>query len=470
MMAEENEVTSEKTTELASPVVIVFVVSCVQFLTPFLSSSTGIALPTIGNELGSSATEIGMFQMCYILAMTILMLPFGGFSDIHGRKKIFITGLVISIFSTLALGLSNSTAEFMFFRVVQGIGASMIVTTSIAIIASGIPREHNGRAMGIVAGMAYFGMAFGPVIGGTIVTNLGWRWLFFLIIPVQIVALVLTLVKLKGEWAEARSQKFDWFGSIIYAFSLSIMIIGLTSLTRFDFAWILALVGLVGLVCFFVIELKQNQPLLNVQLLIDNKKFTIGNIATFINYGAAFGFIFLFTLYLQFVKGLNAQQAGVFMMIQPCIQAIISPWAGRLADRYNPENLATVGMIICAVGLLASTQTGPETSWFFIVFLMAFLGTGFGLFASPNIKAIIGCVAPRYFGTASSISGTMRVGGILASSVIITTVLALFMGTSAVTVETRMDFVQSMSVCLIIFAAMSVLAVIITLINKIHHR
>lgn len=437
--------------EIASPVVIVFVVSCVQFLTPFLSSSTGTALPTIGNEFGSSASQLGMIQTGYILAMTILMLPFGGFSDIHGRKRIFIIGLIISILSTLALGLSGNTSAFIFFRVVQGVGAAMIMTTSISIIASGIPREHNGRAMGIVSGMAYFGMAFGPVIGGTIVTNLGWRWLFFLIIPVQLSALLLTLTKLKGEWAEARGKRFDWIGSIIYSLSLSIMIIGFTSLTKFDFAWILVIIGLVGCFCFFKIELIRKQPLLNVRLLIENKKFTISNIATFINYGAAFGFIFLFTLYLQFVKGLSAQQAGFVMMIQPCIQAVISPFAGRLADKYNPENLATFGLIICAVGLLASTQIGPETSWFVIVSLMVILGTGFGLFSSPNIKAILGCVAPRYFGTASSISATMRMGGILASSVIITVILALYMGTSAVTIETRMYFVHSMSACLVIF-------------------
>lgn len=452
--------------ETASPLVIVFVVSCVQFLTPFLSSSTGIALPTIGTEFGSSATELGMIQMCYILAMTTLMLPFGGFSDIHGRKKIFIIGLLLSILSTLALGLSQNTPEFIFFRVLQGVGAAMIMTTSISIIASGIPREHNGRAMGIVAGMAYFGMAFGPVIGGTIVTNLGWRWLFFLIIPVQLLALLLTLAKLKGEWAESRGERFDWFGSITYSLSLSIMIVGVTSFSRFDYAWILVIFGLVGFLFFLKIEVNQKQPLLDVRLLIENKKFTISNIATFINYGAAFGFIFLFTLYLQFVKGLNAQQAGIFMMIQPCIQAVISPFAGRLADKYNPENLATFGMVLCAVGLLASTHTGPETSWIVIVFFMTILGTGFGLFASPNIKAILSSVAPKHYGTASSVSATMRMGGILASSVIITTILALYMGTSTITIETRMDFVHSMSVCLIIFAAMSVLAVVITLINK----
>ena len=456
--------------ETASPVVIVFVVSCVQFLTPFLSSSVGIALPTIGGEFGASASELGLIQMCYILAMTTLMLPFGRFSDIHGRKKIFLLGLILSIISTLALGLAENTHEFIFFRVVQGVGAAMIMTTSISIIASGIPREHNGRAMGIVAGMAYFGLAFGPVIGGTIVTNLGWRWLFFLIIPVQLLAVLLTLVKLKGEWVEARGERFDWLGSITYLLSLSIMIIGFTSLSRLDYAWLLTILGFVGFLFFLKIELKQEQPLLDVRLLIENKKFTISNIATFINYSAAFGFIFLFTLYLQFVKGLNAQQAGLFMMIQPCIQAVISPIAGRLADKYNPENLATFGMVICAIGLLASTHVGPETSWTVIISLMAILGTGFGLFASPNMKAILGSVAPRHFGTASSVAATMRMGGILASSAIITMILALYLGTSTITIETRMAFVHSMSVCLVIFTAMSVLAVVITLINKIKHR
>ena len=288
-----------------------------QFLTPFMMSATGVALPAIGREFNAGAVHLGLIEMVYILAVTLLLLPSGRFADIHGRKKIFITGASIMTVATLFLAMSMNIRFFIVLRFFQGVGAAMITATSMAIITSVIPRHKLGQAMGIIIACVYMGLSAGPTLAGIMITNFGWRWIFYAAVPLELAALLLTVVKLKGEWAGARGQKFDWAGSLIYMTALFALITGAAGLEKVHGALWLAGAGGVLLVVFLFFEARIPSPLLDMHLLATNRVFTFSNIATWINYAACFGFLFFFSIYLQSVKGLPAQTAGLILVIQP---------------------------------------------------------------------------------------------------------------------------------------------------------
>lgn len=442
---------------------VLFIVSSVQFLTPFMSSSVGIALPVIGREFQASAMQLGLIQMVYILAVSITMLPAGRFADIHGRKRIFITGTVVSIFSTLAIPLCIGVRTFILFRLFQGIGAAMITATSFAILTSVFPASKRGKAMGIVTAFIYLGLAAGPTIAGIMITHMGWRCIFYFMLPVQITALVLTLIYLHGEWADSKGETFDWQGSVVFALALSILVMGMTWINKMSGSWILILAGLVGLALFFQIQKKTKRPLIDVHLITTNLTFTLSNIATLINYAASFGIIFLFSLYLQYTKGFSAQTAGFIMMVQPLTQAMLSPLSGRLSDIYPATWIATLGMAMCTMGLFLASFMGVTTSLAVIFTILILQGIGFGLFSTPNMNAIMSSVQPRYYGIASSMVGTMRTQGMLVSMAIVTVIITHYMGDQAVTPDNMGHFIKSMQISLRIYSIMGVVGIAFSL-------
>ncbi|SMD12064.1 drug resistance transporter, EmrB/QacA subfamily [Desulfocicer vacuolatum DSM 3385] len=447
----------------SSPGAVLFIVTTVQFLTPFMSSSVGIALPVIGREFNASATQLGLIQMMYILAVSVTMLPAGRFADIHGRKRIFIAGTVITILTTLAIPISTGIRTFILFRIFQGIGGAMITATSFAILTSVFPESKRGKAMGIIVAFVYLGLATGPTLGGIIATHMGWRWIFYFMVPFQITALVLTLTRLCGEWADSKGDAFDWQGTIVFALALSILITGMTQINKMPWAWPMIMAGLLGLGLFFQLQKKTEHPLIDVQLLTGNPTFTLSNVATLINYAASFGIIFLFSLYLQYTKGFSAQTAGIIMMVQPLTQALVSPLAGRLADRYPATWIATLGMASCTLGLFIASFLVNTTPLSLILTILVLLGVGFGFFSTPNMTAIMSSVQPRYYGTASSLVGTMRTQGMLVSMAIVTVIINHYLGDQAVTPENMNDFMKSMQLSLWVYTAMGVVGILFSM-------
>ncbi len=443
----------------SSPVAVLVIVSTVQFLTPFMSSALGVALPAIGAEFEASAVALGLIQMGYILSASILLLPAGRYADIHGRKKIFITGTWIAIIATLGLPFSPNIRWLIFFRLGQGMGAAMITATSFAILTSVFPASKRGWAMGIIVSFVYAGLTLGPTLSGIIVTHMGWRWIFYLMLPLEIAALILTLTCLKGEWRDAKGETFDWQGSILFALSLTLMMVGLSRISQVSYAPGLLITGMVGLAIFFVLQKRTRNPLIDVHLLTSNLTFTLSNIATLINYAASFGIIFLFSLYLQYTKGFSPQSAGFILVVQPATQMLLAPIAGRLSDHYQPKRIATMGMACCGVGLFLASFIEPQTSLGMILFILILLGIGFGFFSSPNMTAIMSSVAPKYYGTASSMVATMRTQGMLISMAIVMLVMSAFLGDQAVSAHNMNDFIGSMQLSLRIFSVMSLMGV-----------
>ncbi len=312
------------------------VVSVVQFLVPYMLSSLVVALPAIGKEFSAGAMHLSLIEMVYMLGLAIFLLPAGRFADIYGHKKVFISGIAITILSTIMLGLSMNIETLILLRFAQGVGGAMITATGLTILSFVFPPSERGKAMGIVVSCVFIGLSAGPTLSGMVVSFLGWRYIFFLAVPVQIAALVLAIIKLRSEWINEKEGRFDLVGSMIYMGSLLSLIVGTTQLNEAGIAKWFALPGGLGFVWFFIYEYKKESPLLNVALLFTNRTFTFNSLATLINYAASFGVMFFFSIYLQAIKGFSPKTTGFILMIQPVIQAVLAPVAGRLSDKYPP--------------------------------------------------------------------------------------------------------------------------------------
>ncbi|MEN6328705.1 MAG: MFS transporter, partial [Methanobacteriaceae archaeon] len=262
--------------------VALLVASIAAFFTPFMGSAINIALPTIGFDFGADAVLLNWVTNGFLLAAAIFAVPFGRIADIHGMKKIFTYGMIIFTIASLFCALSPNTLSLIGARVLQGIGTAMIFVTSLAIITSVYPPHKRGNAIGINIAAVYVGLSLGPVLGGLMTQYLGWRSLFFLMIPFGLLVIFLVYWKLHDEWAASRGEKFDLAGTILYSLMLFLIMYGFSSLP--DVSGIVMLIlGVAGLLAFIRWETRTKSPVFNVRLF-KNVTFAFSSLAALINY------------------------------------------------------------------------------------------------------------------------------------------------------------------------------------------
>ncbi len=432
------------------------------FLTPFLGSAVNLALPAIGKELNANAVQLGWVVSSFILSSAMFLLPFGRFADIAGRKKIFSTGILLFAITTSLIIFVRSITSLIVLRVVQGISSSMIFGTSLAIITSVFEPGERGRAMGINITATYLGLSCGPVIGGILTQYLGWRSIFAFLVPFAVAALILIRRRIKTEWADASGDRFDWRGSVIYAVSLSFLMYGFSRLPA-TMGWILIAAGFILAVVFLLAEKKSSNPVFDINLILHNRVFAFSGIAALINYSATSAIAFFISLYLQYLKGLDARTAGLIMISQPVAMTILSPLAGKLSDRKNPGNIASAGMAMTAAGLIMLCFITAATPDYVVVLLLLLMGIGFGLFSSPNSNAIMSSVGKRHLGVASGVVGTMRMIGQMLSMGIAMMLLSLYIGRNTIKPETYPGLIAAMRTGFLIFSGLSVLGIFASL-------
>jgi len=423
------------------------------FITPFMASSINIALPAIQKNFGTDAVLLSWVSTAYLLATAVSLVPFGRLADIHGRKKIFLYGMIIFTISSTLAALSVSTLMLIILRVFQGVGSSMIFGTRMAILTSVFPLEERGKVIGINVAAVYIGLSCGPFFGGMMTQYLGWRSIFLLGIPLGSFVIYLIIKHLKGEWAEAEGEPFDMAGAVIYVFTLVCIMYGFSRLPSVLSAGLL-LFGIAGIAIFIMWESKIEYPVFEISLFRENRLFVFSCLAALINYSATFGVTFLLSLYLQYIKGLSPQQAGFILVSQPVLMATIAPIAGRLSDKIEPRIISSTGMALTALGLLLLTGIDSHTSLKYIVLCLMLLGSGFGFFSSPNTNAIMSSVEKRFYGVASGSVGTMRLLGQMLSMGIATLTFALFIGRVQISPDNYPEFMKSVSFAFIIFSCL----------------
>jgi len=427
-----------------------------------MGTSVNVALPAIGTQFHLDAFTLSWVTTAYLLASVVCMVPLGRVADLYGRKRVFLVSLWVYAVASLLCAFAPSAFLLILSRIAQGIGGAMIFVTSTAIVVSVYPQAERGRVLGLVITSVYCGMSLGPVLGGLLAEHFGWRSIFLTTVPVAAATIALVWWRLRGEWVADEREPFDLLGAALYGSMYIALIFGLTLLPApLGAVWLLAGAG--GVALFVWRESAAAHPLLDVRLFRSNRVFALSNLAALINYSATYAVAFLLSLYLQIVRGMSPDHAGLIILAQPAMQALSSPFAGRLADRVDARGPASIGMAMTAAGLLLLGTIHDATSTVFIVGCLLVVGLGFGLFSSPNTHAVMSAVEPRIYGVASSTVSAMRVTGQMLSMGIVTLILNVFIGGAAITPALRDPFVQATRTAFLVFGLLCAAGILASL-------
>lgn len=418
-----------------------------------MGASVIVALPAIGAEFTMGAVLLGWINTAYLLAAATFLIPFGRLGDIYGRKRIFSAGVTLLLISSVLLATSTSSGMMILFRVLQGFASSMIFATGLPILMSVVPPAERGKAIGLTVAAVYLGLSTGPFVGGFITQQLGWRFIFWINVPLCLLLLTVTTLLLKGDWLAEERSRFDVRGAAILAAGLLLTMYGFTTMPSY-LAGVLVLLGAMGLYLFVKYEQTSANPLVEISLFRNNPTFAFSNLAALINYAATFAVGFVLSLYLQKIRGLMPQVAGTILVAQPIVQAIFSPLAGRLSDKVEPRTLASLGMAVICVGLLMLTMVSMTTPITYIVACLVLLGFGFALFSSPNTNAIMSSVGRNDYGFAGATVSAMRQIGMMFSMAVVTVTMTLFIGSSEIMPANADRFIVSCRYAFAIFALM----------------
>ncbi len=429
------------------------------FTTPFLVSSVNIAMPAIQAGFDLTAVALSWVSLTYLLAVAASLVPFAKVADRLGRKRVYAWSWVVMIAGCILAVFAPSAWMLYVARVIQGVGAGMSFATSPAILTSVFPPEERGKALGITIGATYIGLTVGPVLGGVLTGGFGWHSIFVVAAAIAATTLAVVVVRLKGlEWCEPARGSFDFLGTALYIAGLCAFLLGLSLLPEGTGVALVA-AGAVGLLLFGWWETRAPDPVFAVRLFMRNRVFTFSNVAALINYSATFAVTFLLSLYLQYIKALSPEQAGLVLIAGTAVQAGFSPFAGRLSDRIEPRLVATTGMALCVVGLVMLMVVGMGTSVWYVAGVQCVFGLGFAFFSSPNTSTIMGSVERRFLGAASAAVAVMRSAGMSFSMGITALVLALVVGRREILPADYPAFLTSMRISLIIFAVLCVVGV-----------
>lgn len=406
---------------------ILLVTTLSSFLTPFMGSAVNVALPAIAKDLSMTALSLSWVATSFILAATMTLIPLGRLADIYGRRRFYIYGALIFTVASSFCILSPSQFFLIAARTVQGVGGAMIFSTGTAMLVSAYPLEERGKIIGINVAAVYIGLTIGPFVGGLLTEHFGWRFIFLFTAALGLIITLIATATIKEEWSGINGTHFDYAGSLLYAIALFSIIYGLSQLPSLNALFLIG-TGLLCLALFIFQQLKSPSPLLDIHLFLNNKVFAFSNLAALINYCATFAVTFLLSLYLQHIKMLSPSQTGSILVAAPVVQALLSPVAGRLSDRFEPQIISSIGMVLTVIGLVPLIFLSNQTSIEYILFCLILLGVGFALFSSPNVNAIMSAVEKKFFGVASATVSTMRLTGQMFSMGITMLVFAVILG------------------------------------------
>lgn len=440
------------------------------FLTPFMGSAVNVALPAIAKELCMTALAISWVATAFLLAAAITLVPLGRLADIYGRKRIFLYGAIIFTAASLLCIWSPAQTFLILMRAIQGIGGAMIFSTGTAMLVSAYPPGDRGKILGINIAAVYIGLTVGPFIGGLLTEHWGWRYIFAFNAVLGAIVIVLTTGMIQEEWVGAKGERFDLAGALLYGAALFALMYGL-SLIPLPRALLLIALGLICLVFFVLRQLNIPFPILDIRIFLNNRVFAFSNLAALINYLATFAITFLLSLYLQHIKMLTPSQTGIVLVAEPVVQALFSPLAGRLSDRYEPGIISSIGMALNVTGLIPLIFLDNETSICYIIICLIILGIGFALFSSPNVNATMSSVENKFYGIASATLGTMRLVGQMLSMGITMLVFAIIIGNQAIAENNSPLFLQCAKIIFSILAIICAAGILASLARgRVHER
>jgi EmrB/QacA subfamily drug resistance transporter len=369
-----------------------------------------VALPSIQKDLGSSFEDLQWVVDSYALALAAILLASGSLGDLLGRRRVFVIGLVIFSGASLLCGLSTSPLMLNLSRALQGAGGAMMFANSLALIAQEFPPNERGTALGIWGATTGFAVAVGPLVGGVLTDAFGWEWIFLVNVPIGLVTLALTLMRVR-ESERDPTARIDWAGLVTFSAGLSCLVFAL--IRGNDDGWgstkiiSLLVVGTLLLVAFAAVELRSDQPMLDLQLF-RIPTFTGAQIVAFSIHASIFSMFLYITLYIQNILGYTPLQSGLRFLPVSLLSFLAAPIAGKLSERYPVRWFLTAGLGLIGLGLVEMHGVTPSDDWTTLLPGFILAGIGIGFVNPPLASAAIGVVEPRRSGAASGINSTAR--------------------------------------------------------------
>ncbi|MCQ2566877.1 MAG: MFS transporter [Mogibacterium sp.] len=438
------------------------VATLTSFLTTFMSSALNLSIPAIGAEFNANAAYVGWIVTAYTLVVAAFCIPMGKISDMKGHGRMLKLGLILFTVTTFACMFIPNMEMFIAVRVIQGLAASMIFANNNAILLSAYTDSERGRVLGISTAATYIGLSTGPVIGGVINHNLGWKYIFLFGGVVAIAAVITAVRKVEDDRPEAATGPIDKKGMVLFVPMILALLYGFSLVGASMYAYVLLAAAIILLAVFIRIEKNSEEPVLNVRMIASDRQFACSNLAALLNYGATFAISYLMSIYLQMVMGYSSQTAGLILVIMPFMQALFSPKMGKLSDSIAPYKLATAGMVCCVATLIVFAVTLPERSIVWVIAALALGGFGFALFSSPNTNAIMSRVAPQDRGQGMAVVSTMRTVGQSFSMCIVTVLVNLKLGAQTLQSVPRELLIGTMRLIFMVFAGICVAGAVIS--------
>jgi EmrB/QacA subfamily drug resistance transporter len=376
-----------------------------------------VALPSIGRGLEMGVSELEWVVNGYTLSFAVFMLTGGRLADLYGRRLIFDTGLIVFTTSSLACGLAPSADVLIAARSFQGVGAALMMPATLSIISAAFPPSERGTAIGIWAGIAGSALAIGPLLGGLLTEHLGWSWIFFVNVPVGLMAFVASLLFIVESRSGEKEQRLDLPGLVTSAAGLLALVYALIEGNRYGWSSprILGLLIASGalLTTFILVELLSKRPMLDLRLF-GNRTFSGANIAALLVSLAMFGIFFFVSLYMQNILGYSPVHAGVVFLPMTFLVVVTAPLAGKATDLIGARWPITIGMLLLAAALWSFSTLGVEGTFLEMLPGMLIGGVGMGLAMGPMTTAALSTVPVDRAGVASGVVTTSRqVGGSL---------------------------------------------------------
>lgn len=379
------------------------------FLATIDGSIVNIALPTLTEALQTDFATVQWVVLSYLLTITTLQAIVGRLADMYGRKIFYNSGFVVFTVGSLLCGLAPTVGWLIAARVLQGVGAALILALGLAIVTEAFPPGERGRALGIAGSIVSIGIVTGPTLGGLIIEHLSWHWIFIVNVPVGIVGTYIAWRYVPAS-QPLGEQKFDLGGAATLCVFLLSLLLGLTTGQRLGFTHgdtlRLFIVAIFFLVVFLIIEARHPQPIVAPGLFRSNL-FRTNLITGFLMF-IALGTGVLIPFYLENALGYSVQQVGFLLAVLPITLGITSPISGMLADRFGSRPISVAGLVVTMIGFLTLSTVTTEPSALGFVWRYLPVGVGVGLFQSPNNSAIMGSVPRERLGIASGLLAITR--------------------------------------------------------------
>ncbi len=439
------------------------------FMSTLDSSIVNVALPTISGKLHSDLSTLQWVVTAYLLTISSLLPVFGRTADLLGRKKVYSLGFLIFTLGSALCGLAQTIWFLVGTRVLQAVGASMLMSNSAAIVTAIFPPKERGKALGLIGTVVSLGALTGPALGGILIDLASWRSIFYINVPIGIIGYVAALSILPVDEPRKGHESFDFAGAIFFTSGMIGLLFGINN--GEDWGWsslpvlVSLVLGITLLALFVITERKVQHPMIDLSIF-RIRPFLVGNLSGWLSFVAMFANTMLLPFYLQQVLNYSPSQVGLLMMAFPIMMAIVAPISGNASDKFGPIVLTTGGLAIIALGLFYYSTLPATASVYQVIPGSLLMGIGSGLFQSPNNSSVMSSVPPQKLGVAGGINSLVRNVGMVTGIAFSVSLFEALGGVTKPMPGQTAVFMSAYRTVMLVAMAIALVAVVISLNRK----